>query len=163
MAKNQTSLVSSANVYPEQKYSEFTTVFRVPFKQGTVVYNNHVWKDILGSWADTCVLALDLRMDSCVTMLLRNKNNVILSNESEIIFKKANGQIHAFSHTAYAVMGEMVTHFTNGDWESIKRNQLGLYQLLKALYWIPEEERKDHGGFGFGQLIDCLTELVASK
>lgn len=160
---NQTNLVSSANVYPEQGYSEFTTVFRVPFKQGTVVYNDHVWKDILGSWTDVCVLALNLRMESCVSMLLRNKDNVILSNDSEIIFKKTNGQIHSFSHEAYVAMDAMVVSFTNGDWECIKHNQLGIRQLLKALYWIPEEERKDHGGFGFGQLIDCLTELVASK
>lgn len=43
-----------------------------------------------------------------------------------------------------------------GDWEAIKHDEPRVRQLLKALYWIPEDERKDHGGFGFGQLISCL-------
>lgn len=158
------NLVSAAKVYSENKYSEFTTLFRIPFKEGNLeeVYGNrrHTWKDILGSWANTCILALNMRMDSCVSMLFRNKDNILVSNEYQVIFKKANGQIHAFNHPSFEAMERMIKQFQSGNWEAIKNNNQGVRQLLKALYWIPEDERRDHGGFGFGQLISCLEEFT---
>ena len=33
MMKNNTNLVSSAKVYQENQYAEFTTLFRIPFKE----------------------------------------------------------------------------------------------------------------------------------
>jgi hypothetical protein len=164
MLKTNNNLVSAAKVYNENKYAEFTTLFRIPFKEGNLreVYGNreHIWKDLLGSWADTCILALNMRMDSCVAMLFRNKDNILVSNEYQVIFKKANGQIHAFNHPSFEAMERMIKQFQSGDWEAIKNDNQGVRQLLKALYWIPEDERKDHGGFGFGQLISCLEEFT---
>ena len=57
-------------------------------------------------------------------------------------------------------MEDMIIHFQTSNWEAIKNDNQGVRQLLKALYWIPEDERKDHGGFGFGQLISCLEEFT---
>jgi hypothetical protein len=57
-------------------------------------------------------------------------------------------------------MERMITNFDLNDWDAIRYDQLGVRQLLKALYWIPEEHKKDHGGFGFGQLISCLEEIT---
>lgn len=160
MAKINNNLVSKARVYSENRYSEFTTLFRIPFKEGNIeeIYGNrnHVWKDLLGSWANTCILALNMRMDSCVSMLFRNKDNILMSNDVQVVFKKANGQIHSFNHPSFEVMERMIKQLQCGDWKAIKHDEPGVRQLLKALYWIPEDERKDHGGFGFGQLISCL-------
>lgn len=162
MAKINNNLVSAAKVYSENKYAEFTTLFRIPFKEGNLEHINrdHLWKDLIGSWADTCILALNLRMDSCVSMLFRNKDNILVSNEYQIVFKKSNGQIHAFNHPSFEAMERMIKQFQCGDFEAIKHDNQGVRQLLKALYWIPEDERKDHGGFGFGQLISCLEEFT---
>ena len=158
------NLVSSARVFTENKYSEFTTLFRIPFKETPVeeVYGNreHIWKDLLGSWAEVCILALNMRMDSCVSMLFRNKERILISNEYQVVFRKANGQIHAFNHPSFEAMERMVTAFQTGVWAAVRENVQGVRQLLKALYWIPEEDRKDHGGFGFGQLISCLEEFT---
>jgi hypothetical protein len=161
---NSTNLVSEAKVFAENKYAEFTTLFRIPFKETPYeeVYGNrkHVWKDLLGSWAEVCILALNMRMDSCVSMLFRNKDNILISNEYQVVFRKSNGQIHSFNHPSFNVMERMVKYFQTGNWEAIKHEKHGIRQLLKALYWIPEDMRKDHGGFGFGQLISCLDEFT---
>lgn len=160
MAEITSNLKSSATVYSENRYSEFTTLFRIPFKEGEVPRNHHMWKDLLGSWQKTCLLALQMRMDACVSMLFRNRDNIIMSNEFQVVFKKSNGHIHSFNHMSFAAMQEIYTQFEKGYWGEISRNPQGVRQLLKALYWIPEKERQDHGGFGFGQLISCLEEFT---
>ena len=119
-----------------------------------------MWKDLLGSWAEVCILALNMRMDSCVSMLFRNKDNILIANECQVVFRKANGQIHAFNHPSFNAMERMVKYLQSGNWEAVKSEVQGVRQLLKALYWIPEDMRKDHGGFGFGQLISCLEEFT---
>lgn len=166
MKQNNTNLVSATKVYSENKYAEFTTLFRIPFKEIPYeeVYGNrtHVWKDLLGSWAEVCILALNLRMNSCVSMLFRNKERILISNECQVVFKKTNGQIHSFNHFSFKAMEELIEMFQTGYWEGIRNHEAGVRQLLKALYWIPEEDRKDHGGFGFGQLISCLEEFTAT-
>ena len=154
---------STATVYNENRYAEFSTFFRIPFKEGEVNYNHHTWKDILGAWREVLILALELRMDSCVSMLFRNRNNVILANESQVVFKKSNGQIHAFNHPSFHEMEIMLDILKSGDWAELRHRDLGVRQLLKALYWIPEDQRQDHGGFGFGQLISCLEEFTFGR
>lgn len=99
-------------------------------------------------------------MDSCVSMLFRNRENILFADEYTITFKKANGTIHSFNHPSFQVMEKLVQDFQQKDWKSVSANKTGIRQLLKALYWIPEEERRDHGGFGFGQLISCLEEFI---
>lgn len=158
MAQKSINLTSSAKVFAENKYAEFTTLFRVAFKQGEVPRNPHAWKDLLGLWAPVCILALEMRMDACVSMLFRNRDNVIYADEQRVVFKKNNGQIHSFNHPSFVAMQEIVEQFKQSDWSAISRNPAGVRQLLKALYWIPDSERADHGGFG--QLISCLEEFA---
>ena len=164
MTKNNNNLISTAKTNVEKQYSEFSTTFCIPFKETPYeeVYKNRegAWKNLLSSWASVCIKALEMRMDSCVSMLFRNRNNVLISNESQIVFRKNNGQIHSFNHFSFRAMETILTDFQEGNWERIIENKIGVRQILKALYWIPEEERQDHGGFGFGQLISCLEEFT---
>jgi hypothetical protein len=160
MKKVNTNLVSTAKVYSDNHYAEFTTLFRIPFKEGNVdEYVKFDWRDLLGSWQETCILALNMRMDACVSMLFRNRENIVYANEHEICFKKNNGMLHTFRHASFKVMEDMVKALQFGEWEFIKHSPDGVAQLRKALYWIPEEERKDHSCFSFGQLISCLEEF----
>lgn len=158
MAMPVNNLTSSAKVYAE--YAEFTTLFRVAFKHGEVAVDHNRWMRLLEAWADVCILALETRMDSCVSMLFRNRDNIIKADEHQIIFKKANGQIHAFNHFSFRTMEDMLKALQQKDWKGVMSSNVGCRQILKALYWIPEEHRKDHGGFGFGQLISCLEEAT---
>lgn len=158
---------TTAKVFVENRYSEFTTFFRIPFKEVPYdeVYkdSHYCWRDLLGSWTDVCIAALESRMDSCVSILFRNKNNILRSDEHQIIFIKPNGHIHHFNHASFKAMEEMVSAFQKGNWNAIKDNELGVRQLLKALYWIPESDKVDHGSFGFGQLISSLEGFTLEE
>ena len=165
MINNKTNnLVSTATVNSENKYAEFTTFFRIPFNNvdpSTIFTGNRDrWKDVLSAWSEVCIQALETRMDSCVSMLFRNRNNVVVSNEYQIIFKKSNGQYHAFNHPSFKAMEEMKAYLENGNWKLCKPEQAGVRQLLKSLYWIPEEDKQERNGYSFGQLISCLEEFT---
>lgn len=152
---------TSAKVFTDKKYAEFTTVikFNINFK-----YTDKIEVDrnrklrILEAWADVCITALEMRMDSCVSMLFRNRENVLLADSSKIIFRKNNGQIHIFDHLSFSAMEDMCVALRHGNWKGVLSSNIGCRQILKALYWIPEDMRKDHNDFGFGQLISCLEE-----
>ena len=103
MATIKNHLVSTAKVDSENKCSEFTTFFRIPFNNvdPASIYTNNGkerWQEVFDEWSGVCIKALKARMDSCVSMLLRNYNNIVVSNELQIIFKKSNGQYHEFNH-----------------------------------------------------------------
>lgn len=154
---------SSAQVFVENHYAEFTTMFRIQFQDNTTgesLRSSHFWKDLLRSWASVCIEALEARMESCISMLFHNRNNVLIANEMQVVYRKSNGQVHAFNHPSYQAMEAMVELLKKGSWEEIKNYEVGVRQLLKALYWIPEESKKDRGEFSFGQLISCLEEFT---
>ena len=161
---NTNNLVSTATVNSENKYAEFTTFFRIPFNNvdpSTIFTGNRDrWREVLSAWFEVCIHALELRMDSCVSMLFRNRNNIVVSNEYQIIFKKSNGQYHSFNHPSFKAMEAMKEYLENGNWKLCKPEQAGVRQLLKALYWIPEEDKQERNGYSFGQLISCLEEFT---
>ena len=164
MTKTNNNLVSSAKVFSENKYSEFSTIFRIQFNNvdpATVFQGNtDRWKDVLSSWSEVCIRALEARMDACVSMLFRNRNNVVISNEFQVIFKKSNGQLHSFNHPSFRAMEEFKEYLEVRNWKLYKPDQAWVRQLLKALYWVPEEDKQEQGGYGFGQLISCLEEFT---
>ena len=161
---NNNNLVSTAIVNHEGKYSEFTTFFRIPFNKvdpATICTGKtDRWKEVLSAWFKVCIRALEARMDACVSMLFRNRNNIVISNEFQIIFKKSNGQYHAFNHPSFKAMEDFKEYLENGNWKLYKPEQAWVRQLLKALYWIPEEDKQERNGYGFGELISCLEEFT---
>ena len=161
---NTNNLVSAATVNSEDKYAEFTTLFRIPFNNvdPSTIFTGKTdrWKEILSAWSEVCVRALEARMDACVSMLFRNRDNVVVSNKFQVIFKKANGQYHSFNYSSFKAMEAMKEYLEKGLWKLDKPEQAWVRQLLKALYWIPEEDKQERGGYGFGQLISCLEEFT---
>lgn len=164
MTKTKNNLVSTAKVYSENKYAEFTTFFRIPFNNvdPTTLFTGktNTWKEVFSAWSEVCISALESRMDSCVSMLFRNRNNIVVSNENQIIFKKSNGQYHAFNHPSFHAMEEFKEYLENGNWKLFKPSQQWVRQLLKALYWIPEEYKQEKSNYSFSQLISCLEEFT---
>ena len=165
MINNKTNnLVSTATINSENKYAEFTTFFRIPFNNvdpSTIFTGNRdLWRKVLSAWLEVCIKALEARMDSCVSMLFRNRNNIVVSNEYQVIFKKSNGQYHSFNHPSFKAMEAMKEYLENGNWKLCRPEQAGVRQLLKALYWIPEEDKQERNGYSFSQLISCLEEFT---
>lgn len=164
MKKTNNNLVSTAIVNCEGKYSDFTTFFRIPFNNvdPATIFTGTAdrWKEVFAAWSEVCIRALEARMDACVSMLFRNRNNVVISNEFQVVFKKSNGHYHAFNHPSFKAMEEFKEYLMNGYWTSYKPEQAWVQQLLKALYWIPEEDKQERNGYGFGELISCLEEFT---
>lgn len=155
MKKITNNLVSSANVYPENHYAEFTTLFRIKFQSAepSNYQCTELWKYVFAAWWDVCARSLEARMNSCVSMLFRNIDNVISADEKSIVFKKNNGQIHSFNFESFEAMKELLEWFRTEGWKNSAPTVLQARQLMKALYWVSEEDKQDHGGYGFGQLI----------
>lgn len=160
MAEKKNVLTSSAVV--KDGYNEFTTFFKIPHIEGEVPFCDRkaLACNILEAWSAVLITALNMRMDSCVSMLFRNRDNVIKSDSNAVVFKKKNGHIHAFNFKAFEAMQGLSDSLKYQLWSECLHNSLGIQQLRKALYWIPEEMRQDHGGFSFGELISCLEEVT---
>lgn len=90
----------------------------------------------MNAWAPVCIEALKMRMDACIQMLERHRKDIISVNEDAVEFKKDNGSIHRFHIRSYNLMEQTITNFQNGD---LSLNRDTAYQLVKALYWIPEK------------------------
>ena len=57
-------------------------------------------------------------------------------------------------------MEEFKEYLENGNWKLFKPSQQWVRQLLKALYWIPEEDKQEKNNYSFSQLISCLEEFT---
>lgn len=164
MAVSNSNLKSTAVVYPENKYAEFSTFFRVKFTEDvdTKPIDIRTLKlDIIGTFADVIIRALEARMDSCVSMLMRNSDKVMIANEKFVQFKKNNGQLHVFDHTSFNVMRDTVKAIQNGDLAHVLNSKYACDQIAKALYWVPEEDRKERNGIGFGRLVSVIINNLA--
>lgn len=124
-----------------------TSVF-IPYKDFDVPI-----QDIMNAWAPVCIEALKMRMDACVQMLERHRKDIISVNEDVVEFKKDNGSIHRFHIRSYNLMEQTITNFQNGD---LSLNRDTAYQLVKALYWIPEKLKAERKGVGFELFISFV-------
>lgn len=160
-----TNLKSTATVYPENRYAEFSTFFRVKFTEDVVakpINCRALELDIIGTFADVIIRALEARMDSCVSMLMRNSDKVTFADEVVIQFKKNNGQIHVFNHASFEVMQDTVKALENGNLAYVLDSEYACDQIAKALYWVSEEDRKERNGIGFGRLVSVIINNLAN-
>lgn len=156
----ETNLKSTATFHEENGYAEFSTFFRVAFtKDADVVFVKTPTEDVIGTFADTIIRALELRMDSCVSVLMRNYDKVTFANEHCIQFKKANGQLHTFNRESFVYMKSAITMLQEGRIGEIIKTPGICRQIAKALYWIPEEDKKERNGIGFGRLVSVMISL----
>lgn len=159
MAVSNSNLKSTANVYPENGYAEFSTFFRVKFTEEVDMKPIDIQAlelDVIGTFADVIIRALEARMDSCVCMLMRNSDKVMFANKQFVQFKKNNGQLHVFNHVSFKVMQDTIKALKGGDLKYIPNSQYACEQVAKALYWVPEEDRKERNGIGFGRLVSVI-------
>lgn len=147
-------------VYPENGYSEFVTTFTVKHCDNGEMYPRISFEDVLGTWAPVIKKALESRMESCIGMLFRNRNNIISANEFCIRFKKNNGIIHSFNHPSFKVMEDAIASLDCSNWKWFISTPMACDQIAKALYWIPEDDKQDRNGISFGNLISCIHELM---
>lgn len=164
MAVSNSNLKSTAVVYPENGYTEFSTFFRVKFTEDVDVKPIDIRAlelDIIGTFADVIIRALEARMDSCVSMLMRNSDKIMFANDEFVQFKKNNGQLHIFNHASFEVMQDTIKALKNGEFTYILNSPYACDQIAKALYWVSEKDRKERNGIGFGRLISVIVNNLS--
>ncbi len=64
--------------------------------------------DVIDAWKEVCIQALEMRMEACLSMLLKNRDRVIESDEECVVFRKPNGHLHFFNHSSFQAMEALV-------------------------------------------------------
>ncbi len=130
----------------------------IPFKDwdNTVQRTTLRWEEVLATFSNVIIKALEDRKSACMDMLSKNIFNVVYSDEYTIIFKKENGRYHSFSHPSYEIMEETITIFNDDEIHRLGTRHLD--QIMKALVWV--ENREDVENMSFGNLISCVMELI---
>lgn len=147
--KNQLDVV----VFETEKYSRFTHSFRIPFKELDFVIPSMSMFNVIDTFSDVIIKALEERMESCVDMLSRNMFNIVESNADRIMFKKESGYYHSFNHHSFRWMQEAAHLIYERKFEDLRRKHYD--QIMKALYWVEKPAQRD--GISFGDLTSvCL-------
>lgn len=147
----------NVEVFVDNKYSKITHTFKIPFKklEEPIQVRLSIY-EVLDTFSDVLINALEERMESCVDMLSRNLFNVVESNEYHILFKKDDGSYHSFNHPSFKVMQDAVRLIKDG-----KTRELGKMhydQIIKALYWVAIPAPRN--GISFGNLISACMEII---
>ena len=155
--KNSEKNVLNVEVFETEKYSKFTHTFKVPFKKLEEPIQAHVTVfEVINTFSDVIIDALEKRMESCVNMLSRNLFNIVESNEYHILFKREDGSYHSFNHPSFRVMQEAITLIKEEKSKYLKKVHYD--QIIKALYWIEKPEPRN--GISFGNLTSACMEIV---
>lgn len=147
-----------AQTFVEDGYSEFTLHFKIPYKklEASAIPDMPVYLEVLEVWRSTCMIALQERMKKCITAVYQNRHNIIASDEYSIMFRTSDNCVHQFNHQSYQAMARMCDLFDTRNWDAVMKDELGIRQLLKALYWIPMDARQASNDHPFDQLISVL-------
>lgn len=146
----------NVEIFEVEKYSKFTHTFKVPFKKLEEPIQTVSIYEVIDTFSDVIIEALEARMESCVNMLSRNMFNIVESNEFHILFKKEDGSYHSFNHVSFKIMQEAITLIKEEKSKCLTKAHCD--QIMKALYWI--EKPAPRNGISFGNLISACMEII---
>ena len=146
----------NVEVFKNEEYSKFTHTFKVPFKKLEESIKTVSIYEVIDTFSDVIIDALEKRMESCVNMLSRNLFNVVESNEHHILFRKEDGSYHSFNHVSFKIMQEAITLIKEEESKCLTKAHCN--QIMKALYCI--EKPAPRNGISFGNLISACMEII---
>ena len=114
-------------------------------------------EDILHEWQDAMKLALELRMQHCVSDLYKHRDSIYVADEHMVGYLKHN-RVKTFNHASYCAMEEALYILNQGKIDRILESHM-VDQIIKGLFWIPEEIKNSNRKYGFGELISLLTSV----
>ena len=114
-------------------------------------------EDILHEWQDAMKLALELRMQHCVSDLYKHRDSIYVADEHMVGYLKHN-RVKTFNHASYCAMEEALSILNQGKIDRILESRM-VDQIIKGLFWIPEEIKNSNRKYGFGELISLLTSV----
>lgn len=145
-----------------QNYSNFTMQFSIQHKENDLDFGTTAIvlpQDILNEWKDAMKLALELRMQHCVSDLYKHRDSIYMADERMVGYMKNNRKIKIFNHGSYRVMEEALSILNEGKLDRILDRPYMVDQIIKGLFWIPEEIKNSKRNYGFGELVALLTSV----
>jgi hypothetical protein len=144
--------------------SNFTMQFTIQHKDNDLDFGKTAIvlpEDILHEWQDAMKLALELRMQHCVSDLYKHRDSIYMADERMVGYTK-NKRIKIFYHASYCAMEEALSILNQGKIDRILEPRM-VDQIIKGLFWIPEEIKNSNRKYGFGELISLLTSVFIYK
>lgn len=141
-------------------YSNFTMQFTIQHKDNDLDFGKTaivLSEDILHEWQDAMKLALELRMQHCVSDLYKHRDSIYVADEHMVGYLKHN-RVKTFNHASYCAMEEALSILNQGKIDRILESRM-VDQIIKGLFWIPEEIKNSNRKYGFGELISLLTSV----
>ena len=141
--------------------SNFTLQFSIQHKDNDLDFGKTaivLYEDILYEWQDAMKLALELRMQHCISDLYKHRDSIYMADEYRVGYMKNSGKIKIFNHGSYRVMEEALSILNEDKIDRILDPHM-VDQIIKGLFWIPEEIKNSNRKYGFGELVALLISV----
>ena len=126
------------------------------FKDPVVKYDGD---KIYGPGVTDCkggVVASFMAMEALEQVGFNKRPVKLIIQSDEETGSKNSGKIKIFNHGSYRTMEEALAILNDGKIDRILNPHM-VDQIIKGLFWIPEEIKNSNRKYGFGELIALLT------
>lgn len=99
-------------------------------------------EDIFLAWKDVIAEAVTARLNHCKLELFDNRERVSTITDNLILYYTKDDMLHHYSIVAANTMEKCLTHLEKQEYGFIFGDGKMLYQILKALAFVPNETSK---------------------
>ena len=143
----------------EVKFTEQGPVFVETLQVSSEKFEMPDFDNILVSYKDTLIFALQKRANHCIKDLNDNSERIISTNTNSIEYSRTDKTCNSFNNNNYVAMLQAIKIIESNEFD--KLNTIHWSQIVKALYWV-KPINKD--GFTFAQLISrVLDECILAN
>lgn len=117
--------------------------FTYPTTHATVKHPHPSFGDVLGTYSEYVIKALENRMQKCLTALTKNMGNLVYVDGPFFVgYCEDNGHCGKFGFTSYNLMGQTIQLIKECNWRAISHNPAACDQIVKALLDFHEEVKE---------------------
>ena len=143
----------------EVKFTEQGPVFVETLQVSSEKFETPDFDNILVSYKDTLIFALQKRANHCIKDLNDNSERIISTNTNSIEYYRTDKTCNSFNNNNYIAMLQAIKILEADEFD--KLNTIHWSPIVKALYWV-KPINKD--GFTFAQLISrVLDECILAN
>lgn len=143
----------------EVKFTEQGPVFVETLQVSSEKFEMPDFDNILASYKDTLIFALQKRANHCIKDLNDNSERIISTNTNSIEYYRTDKTCNSFNNNNYVAMLQAIKILEADEFD--KLNTIHWSQIIKALYWV---KPINQNGFTFAQLISrVLDECILAN
>lgn len=133
-------------------------IFTYPIQASTEQFTLPNFGDVIGTYVEEIIKAVEQRMQRCLNNFTKNLGNVFYAEPFFIGYKEEDGHVWKFGFHAYELMCNIISDLHNCNWDSLKRPDC-CDQMIKALLEY-DGEIKDKGTIKVCDLHSALMEVL---